>query len=82
MEEILKLAQIIVVIMMRHTKKLYMRINEQKLRHEIHISENLVCDRSIMEAVYIIRRLIERFRERKRDLNIVFIDLEKLIAYL
>lgn len=30
-----------------------------------------------MVVIYIIRRLIERFKEKKSDLDIVFIDLEK-----
>lgn len=30
-----------------------------------------------MEAIHILRRFTERFRETKRDIHIVFIDLEK-----
>ena len=29
------------------------------------------------EAIHLLRQLIERFRERKRNLHTVFIDLEK-----
>ena len=29
------------------------------------------------EAIHLLRQLIERFRERKRNLHMVFIDLEK-----
>ena len=32
---------------------------------------------STTEASYLLRQLIERFRERKRNLHMVFIDLEK-----
>ena len=32
---------------------------------------------STIEAIQLLRQLIERFRERKRNLHIVFIDLEK-----
>ncbi|MBE1616037.1 hypothetical protein IDF54_14375, partial [Flavobacterium sp. SaA2.13] len=33
--------------------------------------------RSTMEAIFIIRQLMERHREQKKDLHMVFIDLEK-----
>ena len=33
--------------------------------------------RMTTEAIHLLRQLIERFRERKRNLHMVFIDLEK-----
>ena len=33
--------------------------------------------RSTIEAIQLLLQLIERFQERKRNLHIVFIDLEK-----
>ena len=33
--------------------------------------------RSTVEAIFLIRQVMERFREQKKDLHMVFIDLEK-----
>jgi hypothetical protein len=33
--------------------------------------------RSTIEAIFLIRQVMERFREQKKDLHMVFIDLEK-----
>ena len=50
------------------------------LRQNVTISENqfgFMSGRSTIEAIHLLRQLIERFRERKRNLHMVFIDLEK-----
>ena len=33
--------------------------------------------RYTMEAIFVIRQVMERYREKKKDLHMVFIDLEK-----
>ena len=65
---------------MRHIMKLWERIIEHRLRQNIKISENqvgLMPGRSMAEAIHLLCYLIEQFRERKRNLHMVFIDLEK-----
>ena len=65
---------------MCHTMKLWERLIEYRLRHNVKLSENqfgAMPGRSTTETIHLLCQLIERFRERKRNLNMVFIDLEK-----
>ena len=60
--------------------KLWERVIERRLRKDISISENqfsFMHDRSTTEAIYLLRRLIGLYRDRKVDLHMVFIDLKK-----
>ena len=66
--------------LMSHTMKLWKRIIEQRLRKETDVSENqfgFMPGKSTMEVIYLLRHLMERYRDHQKDLHIVFIDLEK-----
>ena len=65
---------------MCHTMKLWERVIEYRLRQNIKISENqfeFMSGRSTIGAIHLLHQLIERFRDGKRNLHMVFIDLEK-----
>ena len=65
---------------MSHTMKLWERVIEQRLRGTLQISTNqfgFMSGRSTTEAIFLIRQVMEQFREQKKDLYLVFIDLEK-----
>ena len=66
--------------MLNHTTKLWERLVERRLRKDISISENqfgFMPDRSTTEAIYLLRRRMGLYRDRKTDFHMVFIDLEK-----
>ncbi|GJY91546.1 retrovirus-related pol polyprotein LINE-1 [Tanacetum coccineum] len=60
--------------------KLWERVTERRLRQETKVSEHqfgFMPGRSSMEAIHIIRSLMEKYRERLKDLHLAFLDLEK-----
>jgi hypothetical protein len=66
--------------LMSHTMKIWERVIEHRLRGMTHITMNQfgsMPGRSTMEAIFLIRQVMERYKEQKKDLHMVFIDLEK-----
>jgi hypothetical protein len=65
---------------MSHTMKIQERIIEHRLRGVTNVTENqfgFMPGRSTMETVFLRRQLMERCREQKKYLHMVFIDPEK-----
>jgi hypothetical protein len=56
------------------------RVIEHRLRGITMNSLNqfgFMPKRSIVEAIFLIRQVVEQYREQKKDLHMIFIDLEK-----
>ena len=73
--------------LMSYSMKLWERVMEQRNRQKTKISENqfgFMPGRSMMEAIFSLRQLIEKYRAKRKNLHMVFIDLKKkcTIGYL
>lgn len=53
---------------------------EKRIRRETVIKENqfrFMPGKLITNAIQLLRRLVKKYREKKKDLHLVFIDLKK-----
>jgi len=60
--------------------KLWERVIERRLRKDVSILENqfgFMPSRTTIEAIYLLRRLMGLYKDRKVNLHMVFIDMEK-----
>ncbi|GKD27059.1 retrovirus-related pol polyprotein LINE-1 [Tanacetum coccineum] len=67
--------------LLSHTMKLWERVIERRVRRETRVSEKqfgFMSGRSTTEAIHLLRSLMEKYRERQRDLHMAFLDLEKV----
>ena len=65
---------------MSHTMKLWERIIEARLREITNIADNQFGFRpgkSTTEHIFALRMLQEKYREKNKELHMVFVDLEK-----
>jgi hypothetical protein len=62
------------------TMNLWERIIEHRLRGVTNVTGNrfgFMPMRSTMEVIFLIRPLMERYREQKKDMHMVFINMQK-----
>lgn len=67
---------------MSHTIELWERVTKYKLRNETSIFENIwIYAKEVFDgkAIYLLRRLVKKFKEKEIDLHMVFIYLKMLV---
>ena len=65
---------------MSHTMKVWERIIEARLKESVDISKQqyrFMPGKETTDAMYALRMLMEKYREGQRELQCVFVDLEK-----
>ncbi|KAK3572128.1 hypothetical protein QTP86_022206 [Hemibagrus guttatus] len=66
--------------LMSHTMKVWERVVEARLRKEVEICEQqygFMPRKSITDAIFALRILMEKYRDGQKELHCVFVDLEK-----
>ncbi|EYC46334.1 hypothetical protein Y032_0401g787 [Ancylostoma ceylanicum] len=63
-----------------HTMKIYERLLDMRLRDMVEIAADqfgFVPERSTIDAIFIARQVMEKYREKNKPCHIAFLDLEK-----
>ena len=66
--------------LMSHSMKIWEKIIDKRVRGETTVTRNqfgFMPGRSTMEPIFCVRQIVEKYREIKKKLCMVFIDLEK-----
>ena len=66
--------------LLSHTIKIWERIVDKRVRGEVEVAEEqfgFMPGRGTTNAIFFLRQMAEKYREKGRDLHMVFIDLEK-----
>ena len=66
--------------LLSHTMKIWERIVDKRVRGEVEVAEEqfgFMPGRGTTNAIFILRQMAEKYKEKGRDLHMVFIDLEK-----
>ncbi|XP_064091671.1 uncharacterized protein LOC135205252 [Macrobrachium nipponense] len=66
--------------LMSHTLKILERVIDGRLREEVRIEKEqlgFMKGSGTTDGIFCIRQLMKKFREKQRDLHLVFTDLEK-----
>ncbi|XP_063620491.1 uncharacterized protein LOC134792945 isoform X2 [Cydia splendana] len=66
--------------LMSHSMKIWEKVIERRLRHESDITQNqfgFMPGRGTTDAIFALRQLCEKYRRAKKNLHMVFVDLEK-----
>ena len=70
--------------LMPHTMKIYERVIEARIRYETNVSEEqfgFMPERGTTDAIFILRQVMEKYREKEKELHLVFIDLENMTVF-
>ena len=66
--------------LLSHTMKIWERIIDRRLREDTTIGDEhfgFMPGRGTTDAIFAVRQLMEKHREKQKELHMVFIDLEK-----